>query len=248
MTAGDNKVDYANGLDADAFEGLSEIVADQVVWDGVGLCDTSQKEITPADDFISVVTGIWGDDKTHNLGLKELTEVVDVIPSFEEEDSPQMKTPRMKASKSSNSQNSQFSLYSNVEQTPYTYPIPPPAFLIHRIINRNAPAPNHIQRLSLTFPALRFWEKMSYSPVSGEKDVRCYVVHPDCEGMTSAVDAVLSEIQTAWEASGMGKFERGKVGEGVKDGMIAIQLPQGADEEACLTGYQDALINFGILS
>ena len=84
------------------------------------------------------------------------------------------------------------------------------------------------------------------SPVAGEKDVRCYVVHPDSEGMTTAVDMFLAELQTSWETSGMGKFERGKVNEDGKDGMIAISVPKGADEEVCLAGYQDALVSFGM--
>jgi hypothetical protein len=96
-------------------------------------------------------------------------------------------------------------------------------------------------------PALRFWDKFSMSPVAGEKDVRCYVVHPDSEGMTVSVDSFLAEMQTTWETCGMGKFERGKVHEGGRDGMIAISVPKGADEEVCLAGYQDALVSFGIV-
>ena len=86
------------------------------------------------------------------------------------------------------------------------------------------------------------------SPVAGEKDVQCYVVHPDSDGMVTAVDIFLSEVQTAWEACGMGKFERGKVPEGTRDGMIRVSVQSGADEEVCLAGYQDALVNFGRIS
>jgi hypothetical protein len=66
--------------------------------------------------------------------------------------------------------------------------------------------------------------------------------------MSSAVDVFLSEIQTVWETSGMGKFERGKVSADHKDGMISINVPPGADEEVCLTSYQDTLVNFGASS
>ena len=198
------------------------------------------------DDFTSVVTGIWGADAPNNPRLKELTEVIDIVPSFDEEDSPHIRTPRMRATKPSHIQNSSISLPSNTEQTQSIFPIPPPSFLVHRVINRNDPAPKHTQRLSVSPPALRFWEKLSFSPVAGGKDVQCYVVHPDCEGMTSAAESFLSEIQTAWETCGMGKFERGKVHEGGKDGMVTIQVPYGADDEVCFAAYQDSLYNFGM--
>ena len=239
--------DYAHGLDANGFNALVEVVANQVSWDGLASSDTPlDHQIMPIDDFTSVITGIWGADTPNNPGLKELTEVIDIVPSFDEEDSPQIKTPRMKATKSSHLHNSSFSLASNIEQTQSIYPIPPPSFLVHRILNRNDPAPNHTQRLSVSPPALRFWEKFSFSPVAGEKDVQCYVVHPDSEGMASAAETFLSEIQTTWETCGMGNFERGKVHEGGKDGMVAIQVPSGADDEVCLAAYQDSLHNFGM--
>lgn len=245
--ADEKHVDYANGLDTNGFNALVEVVTNQVSWDGLGLSDTkADRQIMPTDDFQSVITSIWGVDTPKNPGLKELTEVADSIPSFDEEDSPQLKTPRMKATKSPNNQNSSFSLVSNIEQTQSIYPIPPPSFLVHRIINRNAPAPNHVQRLSISPPALRFWEKFSLSPVAGEKHVRCYVVHPDSEGMASAAETFLSEIQTTWETCGMGNLERGKVNEGGKDGMITINVPCGADDEVCLAAYQDTLVNFGM--
>lgn len=240
-------VDYANGLDNGAFSALVEIVANQVAWDGLNLSNEgSTSQEMRMDDFFSIVTGIWGADTPNNPGLKDLTEVTDAIPPFEEEDSPQIKTPRMKATKSSHSQNPSCSLISNIEQTSSIYPISAPSFLVHRIISRNPPAPNMVQRLSVSPPALRFWEKFSFSPVAGEKDLRCYVVHPDSEGMSTAVDIFLSEIQTAWETCGMGKFERGKVKEeGGRDGMITINVPPGADEEMCLAAYQDIMVNFG---
>jgi hypothetical protein len=243
----DRFVDYANGLDMDAFTALVEVVANQVAWDGLGLSERRRKpQEMRMDDCFSVVSGIWGADTSNNPGLKELTEVTDAIPPFDEEDPPQIKTPKMKATKSPHSQHTAFSLVSNLEQTSSIYPISTPSFLVHRIINRNPPSPNFVQRLSVTPPALRFWEKFSFSPVAGEKDLRCYVVHPDSEGMTTAVDIFLSEIQTAWETCGMGKFERGKVKEeGGKDGMITISVPPGADEEMCLAAYQDVMVNFG---
>jgi hypothetical protein len=239
-------VDYANGLDHDGFNALVEIVASQVCWDGLGPNDhSSDRSNLAMDDITKVVSTIWGDDTMNNLGLKEWTEVTDNSPSFDEDDSPQTKTPRMKATKSPHAQNS-ISLMSNIEQTQSIYPIPSPAFLVHRIVHRNDPAPDHLQRLSVAPPALRFWDKLSMSPVAGVKDVRCYVVHPDSEGMKTAVDMFLAELQTTWESSGMGKFERGKVHEGGRDGMIPISVPRGADEEVCLAGYQDALVNFGM--
>lgn len=242
----EKSVDYANGLDHKAFTELAETIASQVCWDGMGLFDAYRgRQEVPMEDFSFVIMNIWGADASNNPGLKELTEVVDIIPTFNEEDSPSNKTPRMKATKSPHARSSSFSLVSNVEQTQSIYPIPPPSFLVHRIHPRNPPAPNHIQRLSVSTPALRFWEKFSFSPVAGRKDVRCYVVHPDSEGMSTAVDLFLSEIQTAWESCGMGEFERGKVNESGRDGMITINVPQGSDEEVCLVGYQDALVNFG---
>jgi hypothetical protein len=239
--------DYAHGLDANGFNALVEVVANQVLWDG--LCSSENPidhQIMPIDELSSVITGIWGADPPNNPGLKELTEVIDIVTSFDEEDSPQIKTPRMKATKSSHSHNSSFSLTSNVEQTQSIYPIAPPSFLVRRICNRNDSSPNHIQRLSVSPPALRFWEKFSFSPAAEEKDVQCYVVHPDSEGMASAVETFLSEIQTTWESCGMGNFERGKVHEGGKDGMVAIHVPPGADDEVCLAAYQDSLHNFGM--
>ena len=239
--------DYAYGLDADGFNALVEVIANQVSWDGLGSSDTPIDEQTmPITELTSVIAGIWGTNTPNNPGLKELTEVIDIVPSFDEEDSPQIKTPRMKVMKSSHAHNSSFSLVSNIEQTQSIYPIPPPSFSVQRIFNRNDPAPNHIQRLSVSPPALRFWEKFSFSPVAGEKDVQCYVVHPDSEGMASAAETFLSEIQTTWETCGMGNFERGKVHEGGKDGMVAIHVPSGADDEVCLAAYQDSLHNFGM--
>jgi hypothetical protein len=243
-------VDYANGLDLNGFNALVDTVADQVSWDGLGLSDAPpDQQILPIDDFHSVIESIWGVDTTNNLGLKEFTEVTDIISSFDEEDSPQqLKTPRMKAVKSSthNQHSSTFSLISNIEQTQSIYPIPSPSFLVHRVINRNHPAPNHVQQLSVAPPALRFWEKFSFSPVSKEKNVSCYVVHPDSEGMVSAVETFLSEIQTTWESCGMGKFERGKVIEGGKEGMIPISVSCGANDEVYFAAYQDGLVNSGI--
>jgi len=246
----EKQIDYANGLDTQGFDALVEIVANQVTWDGLKLSEScvNEPESMAIDDFTSVVMSIWGEEAPNNPGLHDLTEVTDTIPSFEEEGSPQIKTPRMKATKSPHNQNNGFSLVTTIEQTQSIYPIPSPSFLVNRIVNRNPPAPNHIQRLSVSPPALRFWEKFSFSPYAGEKDVRCYVVHPDCEGMSSAVDVFLSEIQTVWETSGMGKFERGKVNADGKDGMISINVPAGADEEVCLTSYQDTLVNFGTFS
>ena len=243
----EKQIDYANGLDTDAFDALVEIVANQVTWDGLKLADhgANESQSMEIDDLTSVVMSIWGDDTTDNPSLQDLTEIVDTIPSFGDGDSPQIKTPRMKATKSTHNPNAAFSLVTTVEQTQSIYPISSPSFLVHRIITRNPPAPNHIQRISVSPPALRFWEKFTFSPYAGEKDVRCYVVHPDCEGMSSAVDVFLSEIQTVWETSGMGKFERGKVNADGKDGMISINAPNGADEEVCLASYQDTLVNFG---
>ena len=243
----EKQIDYANGLDSIQFHALVEIVGSQVAWGGLKLSDTvNESHSMPIDDITAVVMSIWGDDVPSNPSLQDLAEVIDTLPSFDEEDSPQVKTPRMKPTKSPHNQNTAFSLVTSLEPTQSIYPIPSPSFLVHRIINRNPPAPNHIQRLSVSPPALRFWEKFSFSPFAGEKDVRCYVVHPDSEGMSSAVDMFLSEIQTVWETSGMGKFERGKVNADGKDGMISINVPSGADEEVCLTSYQDTLINFGI--
>jgi hypothetical protein len=239
-------VDYANGLDLTNFNALVEIVANQVSWDGLGLSDpTISIPDVRMDDMITVTSTIWGTQAPNNPGLKELTEVTDNIATFEEDEMPQHKTPRMKVTKSQHSQHSSFSLVSHIEQTQSIHPIPSPPFLVHRIVNRNAPAPNYVQRLSVSPPALRFWEKFSMSPVAGDKDVQCYVVHPDSDGMVTAVDIFMSEVQTSWEACGMGKFERGKVPEGGKDGMISVSVQPGADEEVCLAGYQDALVNFG---
>ena len=236
--------DFAYGLDAMGFNALVEVVANQVSWDGLGMSDTTidDQKIIPIDEFITVAKRIWGTEAPRNPSLKELTEV---IPSFDEVDSPQIKTPSMKATKFSHIHNSSFSLTSNIEQTPSIYPIPSPSFLVHRIINRNPPAPNHIQRLSVSPPALRFWEKLSFAPAAGEKDVQCYVVYPDSEGMTCAAEAFLSEIQTTWETCGMGNFERGKVHEGGEDGLVGIQVPHGADDEVCLSVYLDSLLTFG---
>ena len=249
VRANNKFVDYANGLDLNSFNALVEIVANQVSWDGLGLFESAiAAPDVRMNDLISVISTIWGENAPNNPGLKELTEVTDNIATFEEEEElPQHKTSRMKVTKSQHShQNSTFSLVTNIEQTQSIYPIPAPPFLVHRIISRNQPAPNYIQRLSVSPPALRFWEKFSMSPVAGEKDVQCYVVYPESDGMVTAVDVFLSEVQTAWEACGMGKFERGKVAEGVKDGMISVSVQPGADEEVCLAGYQDALVNFGI--
>jgi len=239
-------IDFANGLDDTNFNALVEIISAQVSWDGLDRGNDSEniKEM-PLDDFVSVVSGIWGVDTPNNPGLKELTEALDAPTSAE--DSPQLKPPRMKPTKSSHTPASSFSLISNLEQTQSIYPISPPSFLVHRILNRNPPAPNQVQRLSVSPPALRFWEKLSLSPVAGEKDVICYVVYPESEGMGSSVDMFLSELQTTWEACSMGKFERGVVKEGEKLGMIPVHVSQGADEDMCLAGYKDALVNFGIL-
>lgn len=237
---------YTSGLDTDEFIALAETVAAQVAWDGlVAVNNDREQDTISLDDFNSVVTEIWGMDAANNPGLKELTEVTDNLPSDEEE-SPQMKTPRMKPVRSHNPPASTLSL-SGLEQTPSIYPIPPSSFLVHRIVNRVAPAPNHTQRLSVSQPALRFWEKFSFSPVAGEKDVQCYIVHPDSDGMAAAAESFLSEVQTGWESCGMGKFERGKVNEG-KDGMIAISVPPNAEEDMYLSAYEDALVAFGITS
>jgi Mediator complex subunit 13 N-terminal len=238
---------YTTGLDTDEFVALAETVATQVAWDGLGAINNeSEQDTISLDDFNSVVTEIWGIDAANNPGLKELTEVTDNLPSDEEE-SPQMKTPRMKPVRSSHSQPASTLALSSLEQTPSIYPIPPSSFLVHRIVNRVPPAPNHTQRLSVSQPALRFWEKFSFSPVAGEKDVQCYIVHPDSDGMVAATESFLSEIQTGWESFGMGKFERGKVSEG-KDGMIAISVPPNAEEDMYLSAYEDALVAFGKLS
>jgi len=244
----EKKGSYTNNLDLDEFAALAETVATQAAWDGLGSINNEMEQHTISiDDFKSVISDIWGVDAANNPSLKELTEVTDVVPS-DEEDSPQMKTPRMKPVRLSHSQSSStLSLY-NIEQTQSIYPIPAPPFLVHRIVNRVHPTPNHTQRLSIGLPALRFWEKFSFSPVAGEKDVQCYVVHPDSDGMATAAETFLSEIQTAWESCGMGKFERGKVSEGGKDGMVAISIPPNAEEETYLTAYQDALVNFGAFS
>jgi hypothetical protein len=248
VRANNKFVDYANGLDLNSFNALVEIVANQVSWDGLGF---SKSAIATPDvrmnDLISVISTIWGENAPNNPGLKELTEVTDNIATFEEEEElPQQQTSRMKVTKSQHSHpNSTFSMVSNIEQTQSIYPISAPPFLVHRIIGRNSPAPNYIQRLSVSPPALRFWEKFSMSPVAGDKDVQCYVVYPESDGMVTAVDVFLSEVQTAWEACGMGKFERGKVAEGARDGMISVSVQSGADEEVCLAGYQDSLVNFG---
>lgn len=241
-------VDYANGLDDNGFNALIDIVANQASWDGLGSFSAAlDHQDLATDDFMLVVTNIWGTDIPNNLNLRELIDVTDILPSFEKEDSPQLKTPRMKAAKPSHSHNTSLSLVSSMEQTQSLYPIPPPQFLIHRILNRSAPEPNHVQRLSVSPPALRFWEKFSFSPVAGEKEVWCYVVHPESEGMLFAVDTFLTELQTAWETCGMGKFERGKVTEGGRNGIITVNVSQRGDEEACLAGYQDALVSFGML-
>ena len=175
----EKQIDYANGLDTDGFDALVEIVANQVTWDGLKLSDrkVNDSQSMAIDDLMSVVMSIWGDDTTNNPGLQELTEVIDTIPSFDEEDSPQVKTPRMKATKSANNPNAAFSLVTTIEQTQSIYPIPSPSFLVHRIVNRNPPAPNHIQRLSVSPPALRFWEKFSFSPYAGKKmfDVTLFI-------------------------------------------------------------------------
>jgi hypothetical protein len=241
----ENQLTYTDNLDTDEFAALVETVAGQVAWDGLGtLNDTPEQYTISLDDFTSVITDIWGADAVNNPGLKELTEVTDIVPS-DEEDSPQIKTSRMKPVRSSQNQSSSTILLSGIEQTQSIYPISTPSFLVHRIVNRVPPAPNHTQRLSVAPPALRFWEKFSFSPIAGEKDVQCYVVHPDADGMAAAAETFLSEIQTTWESCGMGKFERGKVSEGGKDGMIGISIPANAEEESYLTAYQDALANFG---
>jgi MID domain of medPIWI len=238
----------ANELDPSTLHALVDCLANQVSWNPLNPCVTieSHQEL-PMTDLKSVISNIWGTDAIANITLKEWTETTDTIPLSDEDDSQQpTKTPRMKALKSPHVQNTTFSLTSNLEQTPSLYPIPSPFFLIHRIINRNSSEPNHVQRLAVLPPALRFWEKLSFSPVSGEKHVRCYVVHPDSEGMSSAVDVFLSELQTAWSGAGMGKFERGKVGKDGTPGMVTVSLPANADEGTCITGYQDALLSLGM--
>jgi len=238
---------YTSNLDPNELAALAEIVATQVAWDGLGsITNETEQHTISIDDFNSVISDIWGVDAANNPSLKELTEVSDIVAS-DEEDS-QMKTPRMKPVRSSHIQSSSTFSLSNIEQTQSIYPIPTPSFLVHRIVNRVPPTPNHTQRLSVGPPALRFWEKFSFSPVAGEKDVQCYAIHPDCDGMAAAAETFLSEIQTAWESCGMGKFERGKVSEGGKDGMVAISIPPNAEEETYLTAYQDALVNFGAFS
>ena len=241
----DQKSDYATEMELKTFISLVDVVANQISWDALETTEpiAKQQEL-PLEDLKSVISKIWGVDAPNNPGLKEWTEANDMLPNFDEEDSPQMKTPRMKATKSIHSQSSSFSLLNHIEQTQSLYPITSPSFLVHRIISRNPPAPNHIQRLSVWPPALRFWEKFAFSPVSGEKHVRCYVVHPDSDGTSTAVDTFLSELQTAWESCGMGKFERGKVKDG-RDGMVTINIPHTPDEESCTAAYHEALVNLG---
>ena len=248
-TKTEKRPDYSTEMDFKTFLALVDVVANQVSWDALDASEplAKQQEL-PLSDLRSVLSGIWGVEAPSNPGLKEWTEANDMIPTFDEEDSPQMKTPRMKVTKSSHSQNNSYSLLNNIEQTQSLYPISSPSFMVHRVISRNPPAPNHIQRLSIWPPALRFWEKFSFSPVSGEKHVRCYVIHHENDGMSTAVDAFLSELQTAWEGCGMGKFERGKVGKDGKDGMLAISMPFTPDEESCTSAYQEALVSLGNIS
>lgn len=243
----DRKSDYASEMDLKTFMSLVDIVANQVSWDALEISEPARKQQElPLSDLKSVISNIWGDDAPSNPCLKEWTEANDQLPTSEEEDSPQMKTPKMRARKSSISQNNSYSLVNNIEQTQSLYPINSPSFLVHRIISRNPPAPNHMQRLSVLPPALRFWEKFAFTPVSGEKHVRCYVVHLESEGMSTAVDSFLSELQVAWEGCGMGKFERGKVKDG-RDGMLAVNIPYTLEEESCTAAYHEALVNLGIV-
>jgi hypothetical protein len=246
-TKADRRLDYASEMDLRTFMSLVDVVTNQVSWNGLEVPPTVAKEQElPLSDLKSVISSIWGVDAPSNPVLKEWTETNDQLAAFDEEDSPQLKTPKMRARKSSLSQSNNFSLINTLEQSQSLYPISSPSFLVHRIISRNPPAPNHVQRLSVLQPALRFWEKFAFSPVSGEKHVRCYVIHLDSEGICNAVDCFLSELQTAWEGCGMGKFERGKVKDG-KDGMVAVHIPIAVDEESCAGAFQEALVSLGLI-
>ncbi|KAK9473542.1 mediator complex subunit 13 C-terminal-domain-containing protein [Dipodascopsis tothii] len=73
--------------------------------------------------------------------------------------------------------------------------------------------------LDVLAPGLRFWHVFGFAPLSGRKDVACFVLHPQGACVASAAAAFLGRLKPMYEGSNLGALEPGRAGD-CKDGLV----------------------------
>ncbi|OLL25185.1 Mediator of RNA polymerase II transcription subunit 13, partial [Neolecta irregularis DAH-3] len=106
------------------------------------------------------------------------------------------------------------------------------------------------QYLALNPSALSLWHKNGFTPLAGPKNIVSFVLYPESEGLTYAVNAFLDELAEVYEQFGLGTHSRGVLkGYTNTRGMCPIPLnTKHMDLNSGLSSFRDACNKIGRLS
>lgn len=82
--------------------------------------------------------------------------------------------------------------------------------------------------LEILPPALHFWETFSLAPISGSKNVISICFHPASSALEEGAEFLLDRISSSYEAGRFGVHVRAEIEGVVKNGLVAVELPDGS--------------------